>query len=366
MAQSIIDCPTIQHGAMAYPISMVLHLESELAVSLAKLQTSLINKASFNFETMINKVIKSIGKLILFLICLWGALSILSILTFLFKCDRQHAPRDYELYKDTPVWKLAKAVRRNDTAMIRELVLRDSIDINFQEPEYGMSVLQTAICHTPNNDWFSPVKLATVEVLLKLGADPNLYSHPNFGKNAVILACEDNYPEGLKLLIKYGGDPNSRCVREGIYMNDNTALREAIRTYKNTNKIECVKLLWEAGANIDATSTFFPGGALEMGVTYENFKAVYFLLQKGANYNIKCKLTGSVDSLGNFILISFVEDLREHTQDLNTEGHYYKRKVIDFLKEKGLNYDSVPIPEGVAAKVKKKYPETWEQYLKEY
>ena len=43
-----------------------------------------------------------------------------------------------------------------------------------------------------------------------------------------------------------------------------------------------------------------------------------------------------------------------------------KIKVIEFLKERGLNYKESPIPENIVKRAKKEYPDTWEEYLKKY
>lgn len=58
--------------------------------------------------------------------------------------------------------------------------------------------------------------------------------------------------------------------------------------------------------------------------------------------------------------------LRQIFLPLNSENYRYKVKVIELLKERGLNYNESPIPEFIVERAKKEYPDTWEEYLKKY
>ncbi|WP_317324104.1 hypothetical protein, partial [Leyella lascolaii] len=46
--------------------------------------------------------------------------------------------------------------------------------------------------------------------------------------------------------------------------------------------------------------------------------------------------------------------------------YYRKRKLIKFLKTKGIDYNSVPIPDYIIDMAKEQYPSTWKEYLKKY
>ena len=64
--------------------------------------------------------------------------------------------------------------------------------------------------------------------------------------------------------------------------------------------------------------------------------------------------------------MDILSKLRQVFLPLNSENYMNKIKVIEFLKERGLNYKESPIPENIVKRAKKEYPDTWEEYLKKY
>jgi len=96
---------------------------------------------------------------------------IFGIVLLLVSCNRETKVdkikllgNDYRLFQDTPAWILAKAVEDEDISKIKEEITEKKINIDFQEPRFGNSLLMLAI---GNNQY------KTAEELLKLGADPN-------------------------------------------------------------------------------------------------------------------------------------------------------------------------------------------------
>ena len=116
---------------------------------------------------------------------------------FLFASDK--LGDDVRLYRATPVWKMAKAIKHNDTAKLRKLLTGKSKEIiDYCETEYGMSLLNWAIYIE---------KLDCVKILAEMGADPNL---PDYEDLTPLIAAANIYEtsEYLKVLLKHGGDPN--------------------------------------------------------------------------------------------------------------------------------------------------------------
>ena len=71
-----------------------------------------------------------------------GAFVLLLIIFFSCQVPKEKMTgRNIRLWQDTPGWKLAKAVRSGDTIRINEILLRDSIDIDYREPIFGQSLL---------------------------------------------------------------------------------------------------------------------------------------------------------------------------------------------------------------------------------
>jgi hypothetical protein len=52
---------------------------------------------------------------------------------------------DIELYKNTPAWKMAKAVYEQDTTTIIQEADRDKDLVSFKDPKYGRTLLNWAV-----------------------------------------------------------------------------------------------------------------------------------------------------------------------------------------------------------------------------
>lgn len=271
------------------------------------------------------------------------------------KVDKQKLlGNDYRLFQDTPAWGVAKAVEDNDVEKIKEEVISNKVNINYQEPRFGNSLLMLAITNS---------QYKTTEELLKLGADPNLKDFYR-GTNAVIDATDNEDPKYLKLVLKYGGKANSLETAPGKEGNQarSTALNNAI-SYVDEYSLEKVKLLIDAGADIN----YFNNGPevytnLPLGdaLLHDNMNVLLFLLEKGADYNkIMYKM---FDDHNVYIL----EGLRKVIVDLNSEQYKAKIKAVQFLKNKGLDYKKEPIPDYIEKEIKKKYPNDWKDYLSKY
>ncbi|PIF32658.1 ankyrin repeat protein [Flavobacterium sp. 9] len=258
---------------------------------------------------------------------------------------------DYRLFQNTSAWELAKAVDDEDTIKIREILNNKKVDIDFREPKFGNTLLMLSI----KNSQFQITKL-----LLILGANPNV-ENTYRGGTAVIFAANNNDPKYLELILKYKGNPNSietAPVREDDQVRQ-TALLAAINLL-DPNSLEKVKLLVESGANINYHNLGHTESPLSDAITARKMDVILYLLQKGADYNLM--MYEMVDGHKVYIL----EALRKCIIDLESEQYKSKLEVIQFLKEKGLDYSKEPIPDYIGESIKKKYPKDWEDYIKKY
>lgn len=261
---------------------------------------------------------------------------------------------DYRLFQDTPAWVLAKAVEDNDVEIIKEEVISNKVNINYQESRFGKSLLMLSLINS---------QYKTAEELLKLGANPNLKDFYR-GSNAIIVAAYIEDPKYLKLLLKYGGKANSLETAPGKDGDQarSTALNNAI-SYVDKYSLERVKLLVNAGADINYFNNgpeVFTNLPLSDALAQKNMDALLYLLEKGADYN-KIMYT-MADGHKVYIL----EGLRTVIIDLNSEQYKPKIKAIQFLKNKGLDYKKEPIPDYIEKEIKKKYPNDWKEYLSKY
>ena len=72
------------------------------------------------------------------------------------------------LWKGTPAWDLAKAVRNGDTVRIKKILAKGRISVDYREPTYGQSLLHWAVWNNKAN---------MVKFLLEQGADINLRNY---------------------------------------------------------------------------------------------------------------------------------------------------------------------------------------------
>lgn len=52
---------------------------------------------------------------------------------------------DYRLFKNTPVWELAQAVQNDNIKKIKEIVSKQDINLDYQEPRFGSTLLMLSI-----------------------------------------------------------------------------------------------------------------------------------------------------------------------------------------------------------------------------
>lgn len=74
---------------------------------------------------------------------------------------------DIRIYRNTPAWKLALAVKSQRTISITRIAKKNPELLNYQEPKYGATLLLWAV---------GMGKYRSAKALLKCGADPDIAS----------------------------------------------------------------------------------------------------------------------------------------------------------------------------------------------
>lgn len=258
---------------------------------------------------------------------------------------------DYRMFQNTPVWELAKAVQDKNVNEIRRLVGEEKLPINYQDERFGNTLLMVAV----TNDNYEAVK-----VLLELGSNPNLHDKYT-GSTAVIDAAHLTVDDTriLKLLLQYEGDPNSK---ENAPFSDNPVMSK-FRTFAlleaATHSLEKVKLLLEAGADVNQIDRGTNESALESALNQGKMDIVMYLLEHGADYTKPL-------NMGDRPPVDILYRLRQTVPPLDSKEYKEKMQVVDFLKQKGLDYRNSPIPDRALKDIKRKYPNNWEEYIKSY
>ena len=268
---------------------------------------------------------------------------------------------DFRLFQDTPAWELAKAVEDEDTDEIKRQVLSLKVPVDSKEEIFGQPLLMVAV---ENN------LIESVRTLLELGADPNepedtLY---NPGSNAVIVASRFDQISSqiLKLLLEYGGDPNS--IERGM-QKDNLGNWEPARFFALSNAVfsdfEKVKILVEAGADVNLYTETIEGGALYSTLVHNRMDIMLYLLEHGADYHRKYERYDP-EVPHTLYYTDLLEELRLCIYPLDSKEYKDKLKVIRFQQKKGMDYWKTPISETAIELIKQKIAPKNEKEFLEY
>ncbi|HMF73679.1 MAG TPA: ankyrin repeat domain-containing protein [Flavitalea sp.] len=268
---------------------------------------------------------------------------------------------DYRLFQGTPVWNLAKAVQDEKVDEIKRIVQEEKVNVDYQEKKFGNTLLMLTV----DNQHYNSCK-----ALLELGANPNKHDNYN-GTSAIVDASNiENYKDDntkfIKLLLEYGGNPNDEETgkrQEGNTTRKTPLLAACSDVNQFVSPIEKVKVLVDAGANVNYKNEFndFP---LAEAVMHKHYDAVLYLLQKGADYSLMLFDRAEFSEGGKKMYIADL--LREDLLHLDSKKYQQKMRVVEFLKEKGIDYRKVPIPDFVIKEAKETYPKNWKEYLEKY
>lgn len=242
---------------------------------------------------------------------------------------------DVRRFQTTKAWELAKAIEDNDLQEIKHQVIDLKVPVDTRDRINEFTPLMYAVF---NND------IQSVKVLLELGADPNIPtdSISDKGDNSVIIASRysDISIEILKLLLKYGGNPNStECGRNYDMDGDwiparSSALSCAVSI---SGEIEKVKILVEAGANVNNYDGDFQDAPLMDALLLDRMNIALYLLEHGADYNYKFR-SCAPSSGGGSRDVDILYRLRQCIYPLDSQEYKDKLKVIKFLKDRGVDY----------------------------
>lgn len=175
-----------------------------------------------------------------------------------------------DAFQDAEVVSLLQAVRDGDLSKAK-LLIAQGANVN----AYGYEGVTPLIWMLYQRDD------RAMGILLDLGGNPN-QPMGNGGETPVWFAASGGHLQALKLLLSYGGDPNSLGRRTA-----------AITIAMENNHMDCAELLLRRGANINWHVDF--NSAIDAPLDNGLFEQVIWLLDHGYTYNLAAARRGVVN-----------------------------------------------------------------------
>lgn len=246
------------------------------------------------------------------------------MLAMFYSCRHYLPGYNYKLFKDTPVYALAKAVESNNLSEITRLVKEEKMNVNYREPKFGNNLLMLAIVNQ---------KKETVQTLLDLGADPNLKnSYSDDTPFTVALKyMESCNMDKVKLLIEHGADVNTRkkYSREETYETYNETALSLASSKKNC--MDLVKYLVDKGAHVNDTLYYKGYGAITTALIHNNLEAALYLIKQPSTEIpdvVYIRDEGGKDEQK----LSITDMLEEESYSPDSENQKYKEEILSYLK----------------------------------
>ena len=259
------------------------------------------------------------------------------------------SPNDYRLYQGTIVWPLARAAHNGNLELIKNILANNPKLANVKDSIFGNTMLMMSVM---NQD------LDLFNALIDNGAIVN-YHNTFGGETPLIEACSyKQYDSNFaKKLVENGADINDTTCSTNIHISPLMAAAKCGNT-------SIAKYLIERGANINYRNNF-GSTALGEAMLTQKYDIVLLLLAHGADFT--SPIYNGLDEYGKSTLPVYLLDaLRDAMIEIGTAQYNEKRMIIKFLKSRGFDYNTVPIPNYVIKRAKDIYPSTWQDYLRMY
>lgn len=261
------------------------------------------------------------------------------------------SPKNYNLFKETEVWPFAKNARKGDLEACKKILESNPHIIDIEDSVYGNTILMLSIFHR-DYDLF--------KIILQFSPQINRYNKWQASPIYEASRYGDSEIRFVKDLIEAGADINDKIYNESHTKIMSTPLQEAA----GHASTEMVEFLINHGADINFINDF-GATALGFAVRCRSYENALFLINHGANINQS--IYNSTDKKGNLTVPNTIlKALRKDTPDFPSKQFFKKKKVINLLKKKGLDYNAEPVPEYILERIKSKYPLFWKLYLKYY
>jgi len=236
------------------------------------------------------------------------------------------------------------ALAKEDTTIIEKFIRTNSGLVKARESSLGRTFLHWCV---KNN------KVGSAKKLLEFGSDPNLQDFYD-GTSPLMLASGygknfDTSSQMLKLLLRFGGNPNSIQL---VKRRENTTTRKTPLIIAAGCCLNKTKILVDAGALINFKNEF-QESPLESALMSGSDAAIvtkYLVIEK------KARFLDTIRILPQGNVLTILDYLRNWTFPLNSNDYKIKKEIISFLNDSyNLNYRNSKIPRQLIGKYEQDY-----------
>lgn len=231
---------------------------------------------------------------------------LLTVFLLNFSCGRSYLPGfNFKSFKGSPVEELSYAVEQDDVEGVNAFVDEHPELIDYQEREFGHSLLFLAVV----NDKYNAAK-----ALLDRGASLSVRSYADSADVLMVLCKHYSHSDCdtsmLKLVLSYKPDMKSYCYNNP---SDKTSLLTNA-CYSTLVCLDFIKILVDSGADINYLPDGDPAGSpICMAILLHRLDiARYFIIEKKAKIPEYCIRRPEKDS---YILITVPQMLQEQTYE---------------------------------------------------
>ena len=244
----------------------------------------------------------------------------------------------FDIWKQTPAWELAKAVADQDTWKIGRIAKAHPDLLESRAPRSGNTLLIWAVAME---------KYRSADALLKGGADPNVASTLT-GSTPLFVASGFSWvdrqaktdPKYVKLLLKYGADPNINYhsgYKHDIIESGTSPLIRSIGC-----GIEKTRALVEGGTDINHKTASGNTAAISALMEYDNIDYAYYLIVEKKAQVLAMYYESEQTVMSGAMPKQFypVDILEYYHPETNTKTYQKKMAIIQEFVRQGVTVPS--------------------------
>lgn len=276
--------------------------------------------------------------------------------------------KDINIFSGTPVWELAESLEKGNIERAKELVINDSSLVNYRDPYFGTTLLMRYV---------SLRNQQVVEFLINNGANADVISET--GSTALFRAISfpwndvkaNKDSKFVELILKSGANPNiPYCAKEIKGQTSPIECGTSPLMYSISRGMEKTNLLLEAGADINyKTKT-------------DKTAAIKALMNKSIDTAYELIVVRKADVYEPFFFYSIenpdsIETNKPHypvdlllswVVPIDSPEYIKKMAIVDEFSNQGIDYQErkAKVDNLILRRIKKIYPNSWEEYLKKY